>query len=48
MAAPTRRFARWLQAIDNRNASGEYYLTDVIAHGAQGRRADRDVACRRT
>ena len=31
MAAPTQRFARWLKAIDNRNASGEYYLTDVIA-----------------
>jgi len=31
MAAPTECFARWLRAIDNRNASGEYYLTDVIA-----------------
>ena len=31
MAAPTACFARWLQAVDNRNASGEYYLTDVIA-----------------
>ena len=31
MAAPTASFARWLAAIDNRNASGEYYLTDVIA-----------------
>ncbi len=31
MAAPTACFARWLAAIDNRNASGEYYLTDVIA-----------------
>ena len=31
MAAPTRHFARWLKAVDNRNASGEYYLTDVIA-----------------
>jgi bifunctional UDP-N-acetylglucosamine pyrophosphorylase/glucosamine-1-phosphate N-acetyltransferase len=31
MAAPTECFARWLHAIDNRNASGEYYLTDVIA-----------------
>src|SRR5512144_3256880 len=27
MAAPTACFARWLPAIDNRNASGEYYLT---------------------
>jgi len=31
MAAPTACFARWLPAIGNRNASGEYYLTDVIA-----------------
>jgi bifunctional UDP-N-acetylglucosamine pyrophosphorylase/glucosamine-1-phosphate N-acetyltransferase len=31
MAAPTASFARWLAAIDNRNASGEFYLTDVIA-----------------
>ena len=31
MAAPTEHFTRWLAAIDNRNASGEYYLTDVIA-----------------
>ena len=31
MAAPTASFVRWLAAVDNRNASGEYYLTDVIA-----------------
>ncbi len=31
MAAPTQHFARWVKAIGNRNASGEYYLTDVIA-----------------
>jgi bifunctional UDP-N-acetylglucosamine pyrophosphorylase / glucosamine-1-phosphate N-acetyltransferase len=31
MAAPTAMFARWLAAIDDRNASGEYFLTDVIA-----------------
>jgi bifunctional UDP-N-acetylglucosamine pyrophosphorylase/glucosamine-1-phosphate N-acetyltransferase len=31
MAAPTQFFARWLKAVDNKNASGEYYLTDVIA-----------------
>jgi bifunctional UDP-N-acetylglucosamine pyrophosphorylase/glucosamine-1-phosphate N-acetyltransferase len=31
MAAPTQHFTRWLKAVDNRNASGEYYLTDVIA-----------------
>ena len=28
------QFARWLQRIDKRNASGEYYLTDVIAEHA--------------
>jgi len=30
MAAPTEAFARWLARIHNRNASGEYYLTDVV------------------
>jgi len=31
MAAPTAAFTRWLAALDVRNASGEYYLTDIIA-----------------
>jgi bifunctional UDP-N-acetylglucosamine pyrophosphorylase/glucosamine-1-phosphate N-acetyltransferase len=31
MAAPTKAYARWLAAIDDRNAAGEYFLTDVIA-----------------
>ena len=31
MAAPTACFLRWLARIDNHNASGEYYLTDVVA-----------------
>jgi bifunctional UDP-N-acetylglucosamine pyrophosphorylase / glucosamine-1-phosphate N-acetyltransferase len=31
MAAPTAAFTRWLARINNRNASGEYYLTDAIA-----------------
>jgi bifunctional UDP-N-acetylglucosamine pyrophosphorylase / glucosamine-1-phosphate N-acetyltransferase len=31
MAAPTAAFARWLASIDDQNASGEFYLTDVIA-----------------
>jgi bifunctional UDP-N-acetylglucosamine pyrophosphorylase / glucosamine-1-phosphate N-acetyltransferase len=31
MAAPTSAFVRWLAGIGNRNASGEYYLTDVVA-----------------
>ncbi len=35
MAAPTACFTRWLKAIDKRNASGEYYLTDAIALAVQ-------------
>jgi bifunctional UDP-N-acetylglucosamine pyrophosphorylase / glucosamine-1-phosphate N-acetyltransferase len=35
MAAPTAAFAGWLAAIDDRNASGEFYLTDVIALAAR-------------
>jgi bifunctional UDP-N-acetylglucosamine pyrophosphorylase / glucosamine-1-phosphate N-acetyltransferase len=31
MAAPTASFLRWLARIGNSNASGEYYLTDVVA-----------------
>src|SRR5215469_11561896 len=31
MAAPTSRLRGWLERIDKRNASGEYYLTDVAA-----------------
>jgi bifunctional UDP-N-acetylglucosamine pyrophosphorylase / glucosamine-1-phosphate N-acetyltransferase len=31
MAAPTSAFMRWVAGISNRNASGEYYLTDVVA-----------------
>ena len=31
MAAPTAAFVRWLAGISNRNASGEYYLTDVVS-----------------
>lgn len=31
LAAPTAALARWLPALGNRNAQGEYYLTDVIA-----------------
>ena len=31
MAAPTAAFARWLTKIGNRNAGGEYYLTDTVA-----------------
>ena len=30
MAVPTRRLRGWLARLDNRNAQGEYYLTDVV------------------
>jgi bifunctional UDP-N-acetylglucosamine pyrophosphorylase/glucosamine-1-phosphate N-acetyltransferase len=30
MAAPTRALKRWLAALSNDNAAGEYYLTDVV------------------
>ncbi len=30
MAAPTRLLKGWLARLDNRNAQGEYYLTDVV------------------
>ncbi|HEX6723134.1 MAG TPA: bifunctional UDP-N-acetylglucosamine diphosphorylase/glucosamine-1-phosphate N-acetyltransferase GlmU [Burkholderiaceae bacterium] len=31
MAAPTAALKRWLGRLTNRNAQGEYYLTDVVA-----------------
>lgn len=31
MAAPAARLRRWVEAIGNANASGEYYLTDAVA-----------------
>jgi len=31
LAAPAARLRGWLAALDNNNAQGEYYLTDVIA-----------------
>ena len=31
MAAPTAALKRWLAALTNQNAAGEYYLTDVVA-----------------
>jgi bifunctional UDP-N-acetylglucosamine pyrophosphorylase/glucosamine-1-phosphate N-acetyltransferase len=35
MAMPARRLESWLQRIDNRNAQGEYYLTDIVALAVQ-------------
>ncbi len=32
MAAPTAQLKQWLARLDKRNAQGEYYLTDVVAH----------------
>jgi bifunctional UDP-N-acetylglucosamine pyrophosphorylase/glucosamine-1-phosphate N-acetyltransferase len=31
LAAPTRRLKDWLSRLDNNNAQGEFYLTDVVA-----------------
>lgn len=36
LAAPARQLRGWLQQLDNTNAQGEYYLTDVIAMAAGG------------
>ena len=35
MAAPTRALKRWLAALRNDNAAGEYYLTDVVASAVE-------------
>lgn len=32
MAAPTRMLKNWLAKLDNSNAAGEFYLTDVVKH----------------
>ncbi|MBU0753001.1 MAG: bifunctional UDP-N-acetylglucosamine diphosphorylase/glucosamine-1-phosphate N-acetyltransferase GlmU [Gammaproteobacteria bacterium] len=31
LVAPTDKLARWLPQLGNRNAQGEYYLTDIVA-----------------
>ena len=31
MAIPTRHLKKWLAALSNNNAQGEYYLTDIVA-----------------
>jgi bifunctional UDP-N-acetylglucosamine pyrophosphorylase/glucosamine-1-phosphate N-acetyltransferase len=31
MVVPTRHLKRWLAALSNNNAQGEYYLTDIVA-----------------
>ncbi len=38
MAAPTQELCRWVGALDNHNAQGEFYLTDIIGKSvAEGR-----------
>jgi bifunctional UDP-N-acetylglucosamine pyrophosphorylase/glucosamine-1-phosphate N-acetyltransferase len=34
MVAPTKRLKEWLARLDNNNAAGEFYLTDVVKHAA--------------
>lgn len=34
MAAPTRQLRAWLARLNNKNAAGEFYLTDVVKHAA--------------
>ncbi|MDI9332784.1 MAG: bifunctional UDP-N-acetylglucosamine diphosphorylase/glucosamine-1-phosphate N-acetyltransferase GlmU [Cytophagales bacterium] len=36
MAAPTKLLKTWLAKLDNRNAAGEFYLTDVPKHAVAG------------
>ncbi len=36
MAAPTQLLKRWLAQLDNNNAAGEFYLTDVVKHAVSG------------
>lgn len=35
LVAPTAALARWLPSLGNRNAQGEYYLTDIVALAVQ-------------
>ena len=35
LAAPARQLKQWLGRLDNRNAQGEYYLTDVVKLAVQ-------------
>ncbi|MCB1743426.1 MAG: bifunctional UDP-N-acetylglucosamine diphosphorylase/glucosamine-1-phosphate N-acetyltransferase GlmU [Gammaproteobacteria bacterium] len=37
LAAPAARLRAWLASLDNNNAQGEYYLTDVIAMAVRDR-----------
>jgi bifunctional UDP-N-acetylglucosamine pyrophosphorylase/glucosamine-1-phosphate N-acetyltransferase len=46
MALPTPQLKRWLAALRNDNAAGEYYLTDVVASAVAERVEVRAVAAR--
>ena len=39
LVAPTSALLRWLPALDNDNAQGEYYLTDIVAAAVRERMA---------
>lgn len=45
LAAPATRLRQWLARVDNDNAQGEYYLTDVIAMAADEGLAVEAVVC---
>ena len=44
LAAPAAKLRRWLDALDNDNAQGEYYLTDVVARAVADGASVRGVA----
>lgn len=35
LVAPTGKLVQWLERLDNNNAQGEYYLTDIVAMAAK-------------
>ena len=37
LVAPAKAFRKWLSQLDNQNAKGEYYLTDVVRFAARDR-----------
>ena len=44
MAAPAGRLRHWVDALDNDNAQGEFYLTDVIARAVTDRVSVRGIS----
>jgi len=45
IAAPAARLRAWVTALDNENAQGEFYLTDVIAMAVRDGVGVRSVTC---